>query len=690
MLPFLDISSNIQEIKNSKTNKKSSLDTKEEKSDFGDFLNNFLSISKEEKGELKKDAKINSKENLLSPHKENKEVKNGFLQTLDEKYNLLDNFKAKTTKDINFKKEGLKNTKEDLINFKEVKSNPHKEVELKLDLKEVKTRDLKQEAQNLQEKVKTLKDVIGVAEELKLNLKQVKLENKQAQNTNQTPNISEKFFVNIKKELPKSTNLFNQILQDKELIKDNKEAKKDNKILKNIQEPLNIKEMVEKKYDKDLKEIKESKKQGVENINKDVKKEIKEEVQVVDNKTINNKKLSKDQDKNEMEIKEVKKPDENLKENKEINLPQQKEMKNKEVKEEKSKKTQKQKDDGSQIEIPKEKESKQAKVIEEVKESKKQEFSFKEDKIKNEEVFKENINKEQENAKRTENLKEMPIKEVQKEGLKEAVKEVVFNTGFKKDEKISKETPQDKKVSKDKYKQGDLFEMLKNPNLEDFKNITQNHEEQRAREVDFLNNLLRTENTKEKMVSKETQEIVQTKEKEKEKNQNEAIGANFQTQVQRERFSPLQTFSYFSSNLKDVIANYRPPVTKLTLELNPQNLGSVELTLIKRGDNIHIQIGSNPQALQLFMKYSEEFKKELSNMGFNDITMDFKDIQGNSIDFDFSGNSGGSFGGNSGNNHNSQQQDSKKWNENGLSAYKEANEVQKEVAQLELSFSYYA
>ncbi|CAM2768701.1 flagellar hook-length control protein FliK [Helicobacter burdigaliensis] len=669
MLPFLELSNNIQESKNNKISKNSPLEIQEEKSDFGEFLNNFLSLSKEDKEKEIKNFKTDSKENLLNP--KNKEKQEGFLQTLEDKYNLLDNFKSK-------------NTKENLEELKNIKNIPQKEMEIKTDKKEINTRDLKLEAQSFQKKTKTLKDVVEVAKELKLNLKQIVLENKQAQNSKEIPNISEKFFVNTKKEDNKTTNVFNQILQDKDLIKEAKENKKETKTNKQSQEILINKEISKKQDIKDIKEklninVAEQKESKIE-----TKKEAKEEAQKVEDKNFKDINNIKEKDKNILETKEIKISQENPKESKELNNPLQKEVKNKEAQDtkedKKGKDTQKQiKTSELQTDMIKDNVSKESKI---------QEPNYKDQKIKNEEVLKEGFNKEQENIKKPEILKEALTKEVQKEVSKEVQKEV--SVAHKKEEKQTREVAQDKKATKDKYKQGDLFATLQDSNPQEVKNINSKQEEQRAGEVEFLNNLLRTNSTKDKVYTKETQEIMQTKEKEKEKEKNEVLNASFQTQIQRERVSITQTFSYFSTNLKDVIVNYRPPVTKLTLELNPQNLGSVELTLIKRGDNIHIQIGSNPQALQLFMQHKEEFKKELSNMGFNDITMDFKDIQGKSLELDFGGNGGGNFGNNSHGNNNPQSQDSKKWNENGLSAYKEAKEVQNEIARLELSFSYYA
>lgn len=116
-----------------------------------------------------------------------------------------------------------------------------------------------------------------------------------------------------------------------------------------------------------------------------------------------------------------------------------------------------------------------------------------------------------------------------------------------------------------------------------------------------------------------------------------------------------ETLRHFSAALKEEVQNYKPPLTKLSLELNPEKLGSVELTITQRGQNLHVQVVSNPQAIQLFMNNAPEFRQQLANVGFSDVSMSFSD-----------GASGGSFGG-SGSHSGSHQP---KGNENGLSAYK--------------------
>ncbi|WP_162166706.1 flagellar hook-length control protein FliK [Campylobacter fetus] len=86
-----------------------------------------------------------------------------------------------------------------------------------------------------------------------------------------------------------------------------------------------------------------------------------------------------------------------------------------------------------------------------------------------------------------------------------------------------------------------------------------------------------------------------------------------------------QTFESFASNLQEKIAEYKPPVTRFHMTLNPTNLGEVEVTLINRGNNLHINFNSNNQTMQLFIQNQAEFKNSLVNMGFTELSMNFSD-----------------------------------------------------------------
>ncbi|EJK6729101.1 TPA: flagellar hook-length control protein FliK [Campylobacter coli] len=89
--------------------------------------------------------------------------------------------------------------------------------------------------------------------------------------------------------------------------------------------------------------------------------------------------------------------------------------------------------------------------------------------------------------------------------------------------------------------------------------------------------------------------------------------------------TPKETLQYFSQDLKEAVDQYKAPITKLSINLNPNNLGEVEVTLIQRGNNLHINFNSNTNAMNLFIQNQAEFKNSLVNMGFTGLEMNFSD-----------------------------------------------------------------
>ncbi|MBZ7934731.1 flagellar hook-length control protein FliK [Campylobacter sp. W0065] len=89
--------------------------------------------------------------------------------------------------------------------------------------------------------------------------------------------------------------------------------------------------------------------------------------------------------------------------------------------------------------------------------------------------------------------------------------------------------------------------------------------------------------------------------------------------------TPKETLQYFSADLKEAMEHYKAPITKLSITLNPNNLGEVEVTLVQRGSNLHINFNSNTNAMNLFMQHQSEFKNSLVNMGFTGLEMNFSD-----------------------------------------------------------------
>ena len=295
-------------------------------------------------------------------------------------------------------------------------------------------------------------------------------------------------------------------------------------------------------------------------------------------------------------------------------------------------------------------------------------------------------------------IKESKLKPYSKETTKSIIKETgkETSTTSKESQKVFKNLQ-----SLAQERQNEKILDIKSEQMQFDLKQDQIKQNQNAQE-NFLDNFLKPSIKIQKEIPKETQP---TKEKESQKLNQEIYQNQFQNQRDM-RFNVQNTFTHFSDRLRDAIANYRPPVTKISLELNPENLGNLELTIAKNGDKLSVQISSNQNALQLIMQNTQEFKNSLNNLGFQNVELDFKDNQGNSLE---SGNfnGGNENGGNQGGGfqqHNQNQQEmqnfaqnlgqntenTQTWNENSLHIHKEANNPYARVALVEINFSYYA
>ena len=90
-----------------------------------------------------------------------------------------------------------------------------------------------------------------------------------------------------------------------------------------------------------------------------------------------------------------------------------------------------------------------------------------------------------------------------------------------------------------------------------------------------------------------------------------------------------KTFNTFATEFKEKVEAYKPPLMKINMQLSPKNLGDVDVTLLTRGNNLHVNINTNSSnTLALFVQNQAEFKNSLVNMGFSDLQMNFGDSRG--------------------------------------------------------------
>lgn len=89
-----------------------------------------------------------------------------------------------------------------------------------------------------------------------------------------------------------------------------------------------------------------------------------------------------------------------------------------------------------------------------------------------------------------------------------------------------------------------------------------------------------------------------------------------------------QTVRHFATELREAVENYKPPFTRLKITLNPAKLGEVDVTMIQRGNNVHINVSSNSAALNLLAHNVAELKTQLANNGVVNTTMQFSTAHG--------------------------------------------------------------
>jgi flagellar hook-length control protein FliK len=86
-----------------------------------------------------------------------------------------------------------------------------------------------------------------------------------------------------------------------------------------------------------------------------------------------------------------------------------------------------------------------------------------------------------------------------------------------------------------------------------------------------------------------------------------------------------QMVKYLSQDVKTAIEDYKSPFTRVKVQLNPQRLGEIDLTIVQRGNNLHINLTSNNAAINALAMNVNDLKTQLSNNGINNATFNFND-----------------------------------------------------------------
>ncbi|MFT7860757.1 MAG: flagellar hook-length control protein FliK, partial [Sulfurimonas sp.] len=87
-----------------------------------------------------------------------------------------------------------------------------------------------------------------------------------------------------------------------------------------------------------------------------------------------------------------------------------------------------------------------------------------------------------------------------------------------------------------------------------------------------------------------------------------------------------QMVKYLSNDVKQAIEDYKAPFTRVKLQLNPQKLGEVDLTVVQRGNNLHVNLSSNNAAINTLAMHAQDLKVQLNNSGIQNASLNFSNM----------------------------------------------------------------
>ncbi|WRF17884.1 flagellar hook-length control protein FliK [Helicobacter pylori] len=123
-----------------------------------------------------------------------------------------------------------------------------------------------------------------------------------------------------------------------------------------------------------------------------------------------------------------------------------------------------------------------------------------------------------------------------------------------------------------------------------------------------------------------TQEISENKEKTKETNNSAQNAQNAQASdktSENKSTTPKETIKHFTQQLKQEIQEYKPPMSRISMDLFPKELGKVEVVIQKVGKNLKVSVISHNNSLQTFLDNQQDLKNSLNALGFEGVDLSF-------------------------------------------------------------------
>lgn len=87
--------------------------------------------------------------------------------------------------------------------------------------------------------------------------------------------------------------------------------------------------------------------------------------------------------------------------------------------------------------------------------------------------------------------------------------------------------------------------------------------------------------------------------------------------------TPKETIKHFTQQLKQEIQEYKPPMSKISMDLFPKELGKVEVIIQKVGKNLKVSVISHNNSLQTFLDNQQDLKNSLNALGFEGVDLSF-------------------------------------------------------------------
>ncbi|WRG12029.1 flagellar hook-length control protein FliK [Helicobacter pylori] len=123
-----------------------------------------------------------------------------------------------------------------------------------------------------------------------------------------------------------------------------------------------------------------------------------------------------------------------------------------------------------------------------------------------------------------------------------------------------------------------------------------------------------------------TKEASDNKEKTKESNNSAQSAQNAQASdktSENKSVTPKETIKHFTQQLKQEIQEYKPPMSKISMDLFPKELGKVEVIIQKVGKNLKVSVISHHNSLQTFLDNQQDLKNSLNALGFEGVDLSF-------------------------------------------------------------------